>query len=183
MRGESVTPGVDPAHRERQRRKRQRKRTSDMAGAEQIDGAREYAERFSPAVIGKARELALAHAQLERTLNPSVHPEPRADRRRGAGFGDRQRQKIVEIASVKRFDAPFDPPATALAELGAERERTALRRPTASSKSFIRRFERRKLQRPAADRAVKATRWPHHHTRARLARARTLNARERHQRG
>ncbi len=83
--GKASRRGVDPAHREGQRRQRQRERPSDVAGAEQIDRARALAERLGPFVGAREPfgQRALARpVAVERALDPSVGPEPRAQRRR-----------------------------------------------------------------------------------------------------
>ena len=66
VRRESVAPRIDPAHRERQRRERERQCASDMTGAKQIDRARERAKRFGPA--RSARRASLRSPGLD----PSV---------------------------------------------------------------------------------------------------------------
>ena len=81
VRRKSIAPGINPAHRERQRRERERQRPSDVTGAEQIDRARKSAERFGPVLVGETRQPTLAGAWPDGTLNSSIRPQPRAERR------------------------------------------------------------------------------------------------------
>ena len=72
--GKGFAARVDPADRERQWRERQRQRPADVTGAEQIDGAGVFPERFGPALgAGQARGQRFApRLLLEPPLDPAV---------------------------------------------------------------------------------------------------------------
>ena len=98
-RGKSIAPRIDPAHRERQRRERERQCPSDVTGAKQIDCASKHAERFGPGRPDQARQLRsltptracaervrqapdARRASPKRRLRRSQMPKDRRDRAR-----------------------------------------------------------------------------------------------------
>ena len=88
-------------------------------------------------------------------LDAPVGAVPRDDGERAGAFGGRKRRQRLAVARVENLDAPLDPPAAALAELGAERDDAAQRRPAPGVERAARLRERPPFELAAADRAVK----------------------------
>ena len=69
---------IDPAHREGQRRQRQRQRAADMAGAEEIDRRDDLAEAFAgfavflSAIIQPSRDAAVGRWLRQRDEGPGM---------------------------------------------------------------------------------------------------------------
>ena len=126
--GELVPPRIDPPHREGQRRRRERQRAADVAGAEQIDRRPCLAERLAPGARSRGVLVEPPH-------DAAVFGELRPRNERPGALGRGQRLQFGEVAPIEGLDPPDDPPAAALAELGpsATERRRAGPRPAASA--------------------------------------------------
>src|SRR5208337_3519704 len=117
-------------HREGQRRQRERERPPDMSRAEQIDDAGACADRLGPTFLirqGRRQTLSTLLA-FQPSLDSPLAPDRRPDRGGSAAFRGCNDAEVAKVATIERFDAPLDAPATTLRELRSQRQRAAQRR-------------------------------------------------------
>ena len=159
--GKSILPVIEPAHRKRQRRKRQNEGTTHMARTEDQNGRADLAMGLAPA--GPA---VVAHGGGEIPLHPPLLHAALDLEQPACGLCLHERRDILQIPVVEGLDQDLHTPAAALAEIGPERLIDDPRRSAPGGQHLAGDVEHAELELPAADGAVKGAVGAHDHMRA-----------------
>jgi hypothetical protein len=130
-----------------------------MPRAEQIDRACGFSQRLDPATLDRRsfRAPAFRLVRTKRSLDPTVGPQARGDRRGAVALGEGEPSEIDEITRVEYLDTPFDASTTALTKLWSQSQRTPRRRSATRLQRRLGRLQRRPALRPRSCRETRPT--------------------------
>ena len=139
-------------------------------------------DRSARGTVGSARVAHTGRRPVDHQAFHPVRKDASPGRERAGGFARGEGADFVEPLAVEHLGQQPHAPAAALAEIGAQREPVERRGRSVRRQRVARHTDRSPLQLAAADGSAEAAVRRYRHPRPRLARRRTADLRDRHER-